>query len=129
MAVRTGGRGDPDMRRQAKFDATTARAVGTKPELDALAHAETEAKKVIAEEKLRHFTDELTELDSRTHPTRIFGKIRDLSGTGKGSSAAPLRVDDGWITTPAKKAELFADHYANQIQESRTQMTRHGLMY
>jgi ribonuclease HI len=105
-------------RRQAKVAVVTAKLAGLPPDLDSLDQATSNAKTVIAEEKVRHFSEELAGLDSRTHPSKIFEKIRALSGKGKDCSTSPLKVKDRWVTEPRRKSEAFADFYSSAVTDS-----------
>ena len=76
--------------------------------------ATVEAKELIDESKTKSWVDFLDNLDLNADPTKVWSTIRSLSGTPDSAAPNEALVHNGvTYTTNAKKADIFAKHYAS----------------
>ena len=76
--------------------------------------ATVEARELINEAKEQSWIDFLDELEVNPDPTKVWSIIRSLSGTPESAAPNEALVHNGvTYTTNAKKADIFARHYAS----------------
>jgi ribonuclease HI len=73
-----------------------------------------EVSEMISEEKEKAWIDYLDDMETNPDPARVWRTIKSLSGSPDSPAPNEVLIHKGKaVTTAAKKADLFAKHYAN----------------